>query len=212
MFDLLVKHIRYATNGGSLRSACTLFRQRLNGPEDDYRIWNAQLVRYAGYKMPDGSVVGDPANTEFTEVYWKKVWNHLVLSLLCHVMLCLKVIQCIEKRCFHLYWSKFHISVRKIFPRGLLPLGIIWKWIGEQLVMHFSQSWHWYLWEKADVECFGRRSFGWHCFRESASLNKPRHVRWLHVCVLCLHDRQWCSILWIHGIVWWVNKSAVCMF
>ncbi|GAU91819.1 hypothetical protein RvY_04004-2 [Ramazzottius varieornatus] len=75
MFDVLVKHIRYATNGGNLRSACTLFRQRMNGPEDDFRIWNAQLVRYAGYKMPDGSIVGDPANVEFTEVCQRLGWH-----------------------------------------------------------------------------------------------------------------------------------------
>ena len=26
------------------------------------------MIRYAGYKQPDGSVIGDPANVEFTEV------------------------------------------------------------------------------------------------------------------------------------------------
>ena len=29
---------------------------------------SAQMIRYAGYKQPDGSVIGDPANVEFTEV------------------------------------------------------------------------------------------------------------------------------------------------
>lgn len=31
-------------------------------------MWNSQLIRYAGYKQPDGSILGDPANVEFTEV------------------------------------------------------------------------------------------------------------------------------------------------
>ena len=31
-------------------------------------MWNAQLIRYAGYRQPDGSVIGDPANADFTEV------------------------------------------------------------------------------------------------------------------------------------------------
>lgn len=34
----------------------------------DFRVWNTQLIRYAGYKQPDGQILGDPANVEFTEV------------------------------------------------------------------------------------------------------------------------------------------------
>ena len=45
----------------------TIFPQR-RGPGRDFRIWNSQFVRYAGYKQPDGSILGDPANVEFTEV------------------------------------------------------------------------------------------------------------------------------------------------
>lgn len=49
------------------RSAITIFPQRTDS-KHDFRIWNAQLIRYAGYKQPDGSVLGDPANVELTEV------------------------------------------------------------------------------------------------------------------------------------------------
>uniref|UniRef100_A0A4W6EAU0 nitric-oxide synthase (NADPH) n=1 Tax=Lates calcarifer TaxID=8187 RepID=A0A4W6EAU0_LATCA len=35
----------------------------------DFRVWNTQLIRYAGYKQPDGQIIGDPANVEFTEVH-----------------------------------------------------------------------------------------------------------------------------------------------
>ena len=34
----------------------------------DYRVWNPQLIQYAGYKQPDGSVIGDPINVELTAV------------------------------------------------------------------------------------------------------------------------------------------------
>lgn len=51
------------------RSAITVFQQRTDG-RHDFRVWNAQLISYAGYKQPDGSVVGDPMNVEFTEVRW----------------------------------------------------------------------------------------------------------------------------------------------
>lgn len=48
-------------------SAITVFPQRVPG-RGDFRIWNSQLVRYAGYRQQDGSVRGDPANVEITEV------------------------------------------------------------------------------------------------------------------------------------------------
>lgn len=48
-------------------SAITVFPQRSLG-RGDFRIWNSQLVRYAGYRQQDGSVRGDPANVEITEV------------------------------------------------------------------------------------------------------------------------------------------------
>lgn len=49
------------------RSAITVFPQRTDG-KHDYRIWNPQLISYAGYRSADGSVIGDPQNAEFTEV------------------------------------------------------------------------------------------------------------------------------------------------
>jgi len=49
------------------RSAITIFPQRTDG-KHDYRIWNPQLLSYAGYRNPDGTIQGDPANVEITEV------------------------------------------------------------------------------------------------------------------------------------------------
>ncbi|XP_015685678.1 nitric oxide synthase, inducible, partial [Protobothrops mucrosquamatus] len=66
MFEHLCRHLEYATNGGNIRSTITVFPHRTDG-KHDFRIWNNQLIRYAGYQMPDGSIVGDPANVEFTQ-------------------------------------------------------------------------------------------------------------------------------------------------
>ena len=44
-----------------------MFPQRTDG-KNDYRVWNQQLVAYAGYRNEDGTITGDPANVEFTEV------------------------------------------------------------------------------------------------------------------------------------------------
>lgn len=49
------------------RSAITVFPQRTDG-KHDYRVWNSQLIGYAGYKNKDGSILGDPASVEFTDV------------------------------------------------------------------------------------------------------------------------------------------------
>ncbi len=63
IFAAIVDHIRLATNGGDLISTMTVFRP--GAP--DIRIYNTQLLRYAGYRQPDGGVIGDPANVELTE-------------------------------------------------------------------------------------------------------------------------------------------------
>ncbi|XP_050826335.1 nitric oxide synthase, endothelial [Serinus canaria] len=65
MFSLLCSHIQFATNRGNIRSAITIFPPRAPG-RGDFRIWNPQLIRYAGYRQPDGSVRGDPANVDIT--------------------------------------------------------------------------------------------------------------------------------------------------
>ncbi|XP_060528614.1 nitric oxide synthase isoform X2 [Cylas formicarius] len=74
MFEALCNHIKYSTNKGNIRSAITIFPQRTDG-KHDFRVWNPQLVSYAGYRQPDGSVIGDPLNAEFTELCQKLGWK-----------------------------------------------------------------------------------------------------------------------------------------
>ncbi|XP_061788417.1 nitric oxide synthase 1-like isoform X2 [Nerophis lumbriciformis] len=74
MYNYICNHIKYATNKGNLRSAITIFPQRTDG-KHDFRVWNSQLIRYAGYKQPDGHVLGDPANVEFTEICMQLGWK-----------------------------------------------------------------------------------------------------------------------------------------
>jgi nitric-oxide synthase len=60
-----VEHIRQSTNNGKLQPTVTVFPARTLGG-DQIRLWNSQLIRYAGYHRPDGSVVGDPVNADLT--------------------------------------------------------------------------------------------------------------------------------------------------
>uniref|UniRef100_A0A8D1ZWL2 Nitric oxide synthase, inducible n=1 Tax=Sus scrofa TaxID=9823 RepID=A0A8D1ZWL2_PIG len=74
MFEHICRHLRYATNNGNIRSAITVFPQRSDG-KHDFRVWNAQLIRYAGYQMPDGTIIGDPASVEFTQLCIDLGWK-----------------------------------------------------------------------------------------------------------------------------------------
>ncbi|KAG8752250.1 Nitric oxide synthase, inducible [Ceratobasidium sp. 428] len=65
MLEACFRHIEIANNGGRVKPTTTIFPQKFPGKESG-RIWNAQLMRYAGYKMPDGSILGDPMNVELT--------------------------------------------------------------------------------------------------------------------------------------------------
>ncbi len=68
-----VTHLREATNGGRIRPTITVFPPSVPsrpGP----RIWNEQLVRYAGHRSGD-TVVGDPRNAGFTDVVRELGWS-----------------------------------------------------------------------------------------------------------------------------------------
>lgn len=74
IFAAIVDHIQQATNGGNIRSTISIFAPDSPG-QSGIRIWNPQLIRYAGYRQVDGSIVGDPAQTELTEICQHLGWQ-----------------------------------------------------------------------------------------------------------------------------------------
>lgn len=67
-------HLKAATNGGALQSVITVGPRALPDGRE-YRIVSPQIIRYAGYRQPDGTVVGDPAQIEITELLHRLGWR-----------------------------------------------------------------------------------------------------------------------------------------
>jgi nitric-oxide synthase len=74
VFEGCVEHLRLATNRGRIRSMITVFRPQAPG-SPGIRIWNPQLIRYAGYRRPDGSILGDPGQADLTEYLHQLGWR-----------------------------------------------------------------------------------------------------------------------------------------
>ena len=68
IFESLVEHLRFATNLGKIRPTISIYET------ERVRIWNHQLVRYAGYEE-DGRVVGDPHSVDFTNTCMELGWR-----------------------------------------------------------------------------------------------------------------------------------------
>ena len=75
MFEAICSHLRQASAGGTtVQAVISVFPGSVPtganksgaptavGP----RVWNSQLVRFAGHRLPCGGICGDPAEVEFT--------------------------------------------------------------------------------------------------------------------------------------------------
>ncbi|MEM7052676.1 MAG: nitric oxide synthase oxygenase [Acidobacteriota bacterium] len=74
MFEAIVDYLRTSTNKGKIRSNILVFPQTPAG-EPGIRIWNDQLIRYAGYRRKGGEVLGDSSQVEITEAIQGLGWT-----------------------------------------------------------------------------------------------------------------------------------------
>lgn len=71
--EAVMNHIRLASNGGKIIPMITILPP--NGPSGaPVRIWNHQLIRYAGYETEQG-IIGDPASLELTKAALSLGWQ-----------------------------------------------------------------------------------------------------------------------------------------
>jgi nitric-oxide synthase, bacterial len=74
VFASCVEHLHEAYNGGKIRPVITIFPAAIPG-RAGIRIWNPQLIRYAGYRQASGSVIGDPLNSALTDAIRALGWR-----------------------------------------------------------------------------------------------------------------------------------------
>ncbi|MGN7414957.1 nitric oxide synthase oxygenase [Paenibacillus sp. SAF-068] len=71
--DAVLNHIHVASNGGKVIPMITILPP--DGPKGaPVRLWNHQLIRYAGYETEQG-IIGDPASVELTKVAMSLGWQ-----------------------------------------------------------------------------------------------------------------------------------------
>ncbi|WP_242271605.1 nitric oxide synthase oxygenase [Bacillus cereus group sp. BfR-BA-01310] len=73
VYNALIHHIKYATNDGKVKPTITIFKQ-YQGEENNIRIYNHQLIRYAGYKT-EMRVIGDSHSAAFTDLCQELGWQ-----------------------------------------------------------------------------------------------------------------------------------------
>jgi nitric-oxide synthase len=76
IFTELVEHLRVAGDRTrrAIRPVISIFGPAAPG-RPFARVWNEQLVRYAGYVRDDGTVVGDPRYVDFTAAMVERGWQ-----------------------------------------------------------------------------------------------------------------------------------------
>lgn len=74
IFADLMEHLDFATNGGKIRSTVSIY-PAANSQTGEIRILNKQLIRFAGYRLGNGQILGDPDSLEFTKFCQDMGWE-----------------------------------------------------------------------------------------------------------------------------------------
>ena len=74
IYESLIRHIVESTNAGRIEPRMTVFAP--SDPDSpEIKIWNHQLIGYAGYRTSQSSILGDPINAHLTEIALSLGWS-----------------------------------------------------------------------------------------------------------------------------------------
>jgi nitric-oxide synthase, bacterial len=74
VFADALAHLKSATQGGKIRSTLSVYATADEGTLG-FRILNKQLIRFAGYTLPNGEILGDPDSVSFTSYCTSLGWE-----------------------------------------------------------------------------------------------------------------------------------------
>lgn len=74
IFHSICKHLKMANDNGVIKTTMTVFPVKPAGSPVGIRIWNDQVIRYAGYQIDAETVIGDPARIELTNKLIELGW------------------------------------------------------------------------------------------------------------------------------------------
>jgi nitric-oxide synthase len=74
VFADAMAHLKLATHGGKIRSTLSVYATADEGGLG-FRILNKQLIRFAGYSLPNGEILGDPDSVSFTRYCTSLGWE-----------------------------------------------------------------------------------------------------------------------------------------
>ena len=74
VFADVLAHLKLATQGGKIRSTLSVYATADEGGLG-FRILNKQLIRFAGYTLPNGEILGDPDSVSFTNYCISLGWE-----------------------------------------------------------------------------------------------------------------------------------------
>lgn len=73
VFEFLFSHLKNAFNQGRIKPYITIFPAS-SAKDETVKIWNHQLLRYAGYETGNG-IIGDSDSLEFTKICEQLGWQ-----------------------------------------------------------------------------------------------------------------------------------------
>ena len=77
IFEIICKSLRTSYNDGKIQPSAVIFEQKRWDKRETtgIRIWNSTLLSFAGHKLDNGDIVGDPSNAFLTELAKKMGWR-----------------------------------------------------------------------------------------------------------------------------------------